>query len=165
MSESSLRYGEGPFEPAQLSAWADAIEEGYREFDHGGDMAKSIIVAFLKTTSRLCPGILPIFCFDGNDLAGIVGYSHNGGEKINLFTLAVLPKHQRNGIGSRLLAMVKDKARGRATIFSASGVLDPAHETLKRAGFWPITNSRGEIIYKWSDLPEQQNDRLPEDTG
>jgi GNAT superfamily N-acetyltransferase len=159
MSESSLRYCEGPFQRKELERWSHTIRNEYPDHQRMTDRAPALIVGPLTMLSSRNL----IVCRDGDNLVGLLRYTEpddTGCERIEIIQLAVLPSHQKRGIGSTLIEMLKEKGRRRVPIFASWGVLPPAIAPLTRAGFWPIKVRRDGVIYKWSDLPEHKNDRL-----
>lgn len=77
-----------------------------------------------------------------------------------LFNFAVLPTYQRRGIGTELLNRVKERTCDAPIV--VRGVNREAYGALRRAGFWRIPGHDDNPIFKWSDLPEHQNDSVPE---
>lgn len=162
MTTETLRFVEGPFDRARMTAWADAVKRAYPEYHRMDDAAANMIVGTLEQEILYGTSFRLILCFEGENLVGLLKYLEaDEGRRIELHHFAVLPSSQRRGIGSALLNEIKAKAIGRASIF-ASGINDPAHLPLQRAGFWRAKKRMGEHAYKWSDLPGQQNDATPE---
>ena len=106
-----------------------------------------------------------IWCFDGVKPVGLLTYTEEEEAILPfcfIFTFAVLPSHQKRGIGAALLEQVKDVARGRLPII-VRGINDVAIPRLIAAGFWEIPGFTRNRRFKWSDLPEQQNNDTPWD--
>ena len=135
MTESHFRIRSGPFKRGELSAWLNAIMRAYPDYDK--DDAARMIVSSLEVELLVGTQFQRILCFDGEFPVGLLKYLVvDNGRRIELHYFAVLSSHQRRGIGTSLLDQIKAKASGRASIF-ASGIFDPAHIPLQRAGSWP----------------------------
>lgn len=104
-----------------------------------------------------------IDCSERGELRGLVGYSEVIEESspfLFIHNLAVLPKYQRQGIGTALLEYVKDLARGRVPII-VRNVNDVAIPRLIEVGFWEIPGFKRNRRFKWTDLHEHQNNASP----
>jgi GNAT superfamily N-acetyltransferase len=76
-------------------------------------------------------------------------------------SFAVAPNYQRQGLGSRLLAHLQQKARDHGYFIIAGGLLDPAVGCLMRSGFRLAGTAYGGPICKWNHLPEHAGDDFP----
>jgi hypothetical protein len=96
LSSDEFRFEEGPFEPAQLTAWADAIEQKYPDYRNMTDRAPALIAGPLTVL-----GSRNLFvCLDGEDLVGLLRYvkyapDDPGGQRIEIIQFAVLPAGNR----------------------------------------------------------------------
>jgi ribosomal protein S18 acetylase RimI-like enzyme len=152
MPTGKFRYERGPFSRQETDEWARAIEQAHPDCSSMEDRAAQLIVDCLRQSSDC------ILCFDGQAVVGAILYGWDDrGSCINLYSLAVLVSHRRQGIGSSLLEKVMDKARGRVPILTASCVLPRAQGILTRTGFWTVKNYLGHTLYKWSDVADHQN--------
>lgn len=139
---------------------AQAIRQHYPDGDP--DTSIGQITEYLDGMLRGTDAEL-IWCIDSGRPVGLVAYTLENETTppfCFIYTLAVLPSHQRRGIGTALLEGVKEVVRGRLPII-VRGINDVAIPRLMAAGFWEISGFTRNRRFKWSDLPEHQNNNAP----
>lgn len=160
-----MRISDGPFENQQLLQWAGEVAQEYPNYRETKGAPFMIYNALTRMTSPDGTLVTHI-AHDGPILYGIITYFYS--KQYNYFKLleyAVLPQHRNKGVGTALLEHVKAKASRLGMVLFAGGMLDPAFPRLKKAGFWKAKERHGDPLYKWSDLPEQQNNYVPDCDG
>ena len=106
-----------------------------------------------------------ILCLDGENVVGMLKYEKvqtvTLGETLAILYFAVMPSHQRRGIGQSLLKRLQELASGKQPIFTC-GVQEPAKKPLKSVGFWLLPKRWcGKEFHKWSDMLIHKNDDAP----
>src|SRR5579871_2877830 len=129
-----LQFVESPFEQEQMMAWIVAVKQEYPDYHRMTDAAPNMIVGTLEQEVNFGSHFRLILCLEGKNIVGLLKYAlADEGRRIEIHHFAVLPSHQRRRIGAALLDKIKEKATGQASIF-ASGINEPAHFPLQRAG-------------------------------
>jgi GNAT superfamily N-acetyltransferase len=155
---------EAPFDPARLRGWAKQVRAEYDGWEDREDNRGPALLARIaeEIGGGMLQGMPLVVCLDGDKLVGLLAYQVQAESCFyNLQSFAVAPKLQRQGIGSRLLAYLKQLATEKGYFILAGGVLPPAIGCLKRAGFRLVRTCPEEPIYKWSTLSKHAGDDFP----
>jgi GNAT superfamily N-acetyltransferase len=144
--------------------WLDQVEQAYPNKVNMEDKAAAMICNVLKDLLLDRPVHEALVAHDDTIFHGLLGYIiwvPDGDFQLTQF--GVLHAHREKGIGSALIERVKAESRYRGVPIFANSVLELAFPRLVKAGFWRAGGPNDNPIYKWSDLPAHQNNKLPGD--
>jgi ribosomal protein S18 acetylase RimI-like enzyme len=154
----------GPDDDARFDDWYKQVELIPCE-ERSEVTARGMILSAFEQERGARTQFSFIVCFDGENVVGMLKYTSDQtvtlGETLCIHYFAVMPSHQRRGIGQSLLKRLQELASGKQPIF-ACGVQEPAKRPLETAGFWILPKRwYGSEIHKWSDMPFHKNDDAP----
>jgi ribosomal protein S18 acetylase RimI-like enzyme len=127
------------------------VRQEYPDRGSLDDRAPQLLAGCIDIIVLDAPGIL---CLAGDKLVGLLAYIDRGSFPLfRIYSFAVDPRFQRNGIGTALINQLKRKAITRGlSIHTMGDVLSPAIGCLQKAGFQP-DGSIDRPGYEWHSKP------------